>query len=161
MARPGISLGMVAELQARSSGEGLLVLATITHSQMQPVRLVRSPVDVTSRGNLFLASAIDVVLAAEEENTPPSMRFVADLIDQSIMADLRQLEPFLYCMIELVRLTNPDSLQQKWANYRLVEASTADAMSWEAQMELPDLTAAKYPKAHFNEMLYPGLWNAA
>src|SRR5688572_3442900 len=107
MARPGISLAMTAELQAEHTGEGLLILATLTHSQMDPVRLVRNPVDVTSRGNLFKASAIDVVLAAEEEDTPPSMRFVADLIDRSIMRDLRELEPFIYCMVELVRLTLP------------------------------------------------------
>lgn len=161
MARSGISLGMVAELQGQSSGEGLLVLATITHSQMDPVRLVRNPLDVTSRGKLFKASAIDVVLAAEEEDTPPSMRFVADLIDRSIMQDLRQLEPFIRCMVELVRLTDPDELVQKWANFRLVEASTPDAMSWEAHLEQPDFTAARYPLHHFQEMYYPALFQAA
>jgi hypothetical protein len=161
MPRPGISLAMTSALQAQATGEGLLILATLTHSQMQPVRLVRNPVDVTSRGNLFKASAIDIVLAAEEEDTPPSMRFVADLIDRSIMADLRQLEPFIYCMIELVRVSDPDEREQRWINFRLVEASTPDAMSWEARLEQPDFTSARYPLAHFQERLYPGLWNAA
>lgn len=161
MARPGISLGMTTELQAESTGEGLLILATITHSQMEPVRLVRNPVDVSSRGDLFKASAIDIVLAAEEEDTPPKMSFVADLIDRSIMQDLRQLEPFIRCMIELVRVTDADELVQKWANFRLVEASTPDAMSWEAKLEQPDFSAARYPLHHFQEMYYPALWLAA
>jgi hypothetical protein len=161
MARPGISLGMVTEILKQTTDEGALVLVTLTHSQMQPVRFVRNPVDVTSRGDLFKASAVDVVLAAEEEKTPPQMRFVADLIDRSIMANLRQLEPFIYLKVELVRLTDPDELVQRWQKFKLVEANTPDAMSWEARAERDDTTSARYPAHRFLERHYPALWNAA
>jgi hypothetical protein len=161
MARPGISLAMTVEILKQTTGEGALILVTLTHSQMQPVRLVRNPVDVTSRGDLFTASAVDVVLAAEEEDTSPNMRLVADLIDRSIMADLRQLKPFIYFKTELVRLTDPDELVQRWQKFRLVEASTPDAMSWEARAEQTDTTSARYPLHRFEERHYPALWNAA
>jgi hypothetical protein len=71
------------------------------------------------------------------------------------------LEPFIYCKIELVRLTDPDELEQSWQRFKLVEASTPDAMSWEARLEQDDLTSARYPEAHYISRLYPALWNAA
>jgi hypothetical protein len=138
-----------------------LALLTLEHPILDPpLRYVRNNVNVTSRGNLYEALAFDIVLPAEEENAAPVCRLVVDNVDGDLTTLLRSVISFVYASIELVKISNPNYVEQRWLKYKITSVDGPEPGLIEAKLELDDLSIARYPRHHYNEQWYPALLRA-
>jgi hypothetical protein len=161
MARAGVSLTALAMMHAQSTGDGLLILVTISHASLTtPLRYVNNPVDVISRGDTYVALAYDVTLPAEVEREAPTARMTVDGVGRELIPTVRGASSFPLVTIELVRLLNPSELVQRWISYKLTEVAGPDPATVELSLGKDDLTLQRYPMNHYHESLYRGLLRA-
>lgn len=91
MPRP-ISTHLRQKITEHSSDEGIVLLLTATwNGGANNLRLARYPVEVTSRGNPFLATHFEVVLPSEGHDDVPGFEVILDNTDRLLTSQVEQL----------------------------------------------------------------------
>lgn len=85
---------------------------TLTHPQIDTLRLVNDTQPLTRAGGLFQAFPFSVQSPSADGQQPPSIAITADLVDQRLMVALRSLvglQPQAQIVFEIVTADEPDS----------------------------------------------------
>ena len=153
-----VSVSTQSDMFASSTGEGLLVLLTIDHTDLSvPIRVVNNNVNVTSRGDEFIAYPFDLELPAAAPETAPRARLTIDNVTREIGEAVRSISSSPTVLIEVVRTDDFDTLELAFPLLKLrnvrFDASqvTGDILSEDLQLE-------PYPAHTFAPSSFPGLF---
>lgn len=147
-----------AALYAPQTEEVFLVLLTIHHADMEgPLRVCNNTVNVTSRGEVYIAYPFELTLPDDEDNRPPRARLVIDNVDRQIVQTVRQLTSSPAVTIEIIRAAAPDVVEAQFQDFRFTNISY-DSQVVEGDLTVEDFTAEPYPAASFSPSLFPGLF---
>lgn len=117
-----------------SAGDPFLYLLTISHADLPAsIRLVRNKVDIVSRGNTFTAFPFDITLPGDGDGGQRPAKIVIDNVDQRIVQTVRAISTPPTLLIEEVKGSALDTVEQSLPPMKLYAASY-DRLSLEADL---------------------------
>lgn len=136
-----------------------LVLLTITHPDItDPIRVVNNVVNVTSRGDEFIAYAFDLILPDSRDESPPRARLSIDNVSTDISAAIRsmtQTPPSV--TIEVIRAAAPDTVERTFDFFKMRNIKW-DAGKVSGDLTVEDFMSEPYPALVFSPAYFPGLF---
>lgn len=145
-------------LNAQETGEAFLILLTIDHPNLSaPIRVTSDAVDTVSRGETFAAYPFELSLPDDGEGRAPRAKLVIDNVDRVIVQAVRSLAGAPVALIEIVRAGDPDTVEARFADFRLVNVAY-DALAVRGDLSIEDFTTEPFPAAVFSPSLFPGLF---
>jgi hypothetical protein len=145
-------------LFAPETEEAFLILLTLSHPGLAaPLRVTSDAVDTDSRGETFAACPFDLALPDDSDARAPRARLSVDNVDRAIVQAVRSLESPPAVLIEIVRAAAPDTVEARFADFRLVNV-TYDAHLVQGDLCVEDFTTEPFPAAIFSPSLFPGLF---
>lgn len=143
---------------AESSDEAFITLITIDHSDLsQPIRVCNDGQDLVSRGATFIAMAFHDEKPGDDETGVTAGRLAVQNVSQEIVLALRSITSKPSVLLEIVRASDPDTVEQSFDGLRISEASW-DVLIVEAPVDSEDFLSEPYPKDSFTPALFPGMF---
>ena len=137
------------------SDDGLIVLITIDHKDLtEPVRLAWYPEQVISRGNTyspFPFTSIELPKAGERN---PRVRLVTGGPALDLVPYIRDLDDPLDVTIELVRINDPDTVEESFDNLVSTQFTITDVISMD--LRPADDLERSFPKDSIDPANFPG-----
>lgn len=147
-----------AAIFAPQTEEAFLILLTISHASLPaPLRVCNNAVDITSRGDIYIAFPFELSLPDDGDDRPPRARLAIDNVDRQIVQAVRSLDSSPAVLIEIVRAAAPDTVEARFEDFRFTNISY-DSNLVEGDLTLEDFTSEPYPAAAFTPGLFPGLF---
>lgn len=146
-----------AAMFSREYAGAAVMLLTVAHDNLgTPVRLARSPEDVTSRGDLYTAFPFDVTLPADEEGRIGGAVLVADNVERALLAALGQINSPPEVTLEVVLSESPDVVEAAFTfTWRSTQFSPTQIR---ADLQFDDLLNQRFPADDFTPSNHPGLF---
>ncbi len=153
-----ISSILRGEMFASETGDGLLYLLTLDHADLPtPIRLVRDQVNITSRGNEFIAVAFDVKLPTSDPESPDNGQLIVDNVSRDLMDVVRSISGSISVVIEFVRIDALDEVAQAYLGLSLSNIRY-DFEKITGDLTAEDLYTEPLPYLTFNPAYFPGLF---
>lgn len=142
--------------------DAVLLLVTITHPTIEPVRVVNnSPAedgsgDIVSRGETYQAFPFMPELPNNVDEQPRARITIAN-VDRRISESLEHLDSSPLIAFEIVTASNPDNVLLRFPRFELVN------VTWDAVQVQGDLTQASYASEPYGYIraipsLFPALF---
>lgn len=147
------------EMFASESDDGLLVLLTLTHPELDPpIRVVNDHEDLTSRGNSFVGLQFRISLPGVDTQSPLRARLTIDGVSQQIMEQARRItsDP-PRVLIEVVRLSDPEVVEMSYPNMQLQNVRP-DGLRVSGDLIFADLATQSFTYINFTPGIFPGLF---
>lgn len=125
-----LSQGALQAVLASATGKVFLECLTITHSDMQTVRVVNDSVDLVRSEGTYQHFPFQVSAATQTSDRPPALMITADAVDQTIISALRPLagkRERAKIKYEVVLADTPDSVEFGPVTFELDSMSTDSA----------------------------------
>jgi len=148
----------VLEAQRENSDEAFLVLLTLRMNGVtDDIRVVNNTVDVTSRGENFIACPFKITLPDDLEFATTNARLELDNVDPSIWQAVRELSFAPEVLLEVVLAGEPDSVVLATVGLKLREASATSSVI--SGTLIPDtIWQAGYPEGDYDPPQNPGMF---
>lgn len=155
-----LSSPALAAIYAPETREVFLELLTVTHDALPaPIRLVRNPTDITSRGNVYTRFPFLIRFHADQDSEIPNAELQTDNASQELLVALRTITGRAIVVAEMVLASSPDIVEYGPMTYKLIGFS-GDAAQLTLTLSYEPLTSEPYPSGIFNPADWPGLFNA-
>jgi hypothetical protein len=153
-----LSAAMRSAIYAQETGEACLILLTIEHADFDaPLRVVCNRENVTSRGNVYTATAFEFILPDEREGQPPRATLRIDNVDRLIVNTLRAIQSPATITAEVVLASQPDTVEAAFSNLSLKNVNY-DALVVEGELGYEILLDEPFPAGRFVPESFPGLF---
>ncbi len=153
-----VSLTARQALNAPETGEAFLILLTLDHVDLAvPIRVTNDALDVTSRGDEFIAFPFELFLPDDDDSRAARAVLRIDNIDRQVVKAVREISGAPTVLIEVVRAADPDTVEASFPDFRLVNV-TYDAHVVQGELTVEDFTAEPYPAGVFSPAAFPGLF---
>lgn len=144
--------------------EAVLLLVTITHPQIEPVRVVNNAPaedgsgDIISRGERYLAFPFMPELPNNTDEQPKARITIAN-VDRRISESLANLDSSPLIAFEIITASNPDNVLLRFPRFELVN------VTWDAIQVQGELTQASFASEPFGFVrvipsLFPALYRS-
>ena len=138
-------------------GDQPLALLTIDHDDLDaPHRLVNDRAGVTSGGEVFTAFNFELQPPSKYGDAPPHAQITIDNVSREIGQSLRSVATPATVTLQIVRRSDPDTIEAEWTGLRLVNVSI-DALQVTGDLLFEDLVREPYPGRTFSPAEFPGL----
>jgi len=149
-----------AALYAPQTPLVFLHLVTIDHDDLgAPIRLVDNLIDITSRGDLYTAFPIRVVLPPDVPGELPGLDLTIDAIDQSLITALRSISSPPKISIDVIIASTPDTIEAGPFAFD-VTSCEYNANEVRLRLEAERLLSEPYPSGIFSPVAFPMLFQA-
>lgn len=153
-----LSLAMLVDAFAQETDEAIIPLITIEHDEWEEtVRVAMNATDITSRGYTFLAYPFDLVVPDDTSDRPPQAQLTIDNIDRRITESLESSIVPPTITIEIIRSSDPDTVEVSWSNMTLREVKY-DKLVISGTLTYEDMERESYPAGSFTPAYFPGLF---
>lgn len=162
-----ISLTLRHAMYAENTGEVPVVLATITHPELDaPVRLSSDPTQrlsvdplvygTVSNGEPFEFVMMSPVLPDQQRGQSPRAALAFENVDRDSVALLRSITTPMRVRLDLVLASAPDAIEESYTDLRAVRAGyDADRITLDISRE--PFTAEPWPSGKMTQARMPGL----
>jgi hypothetical protein len=153
-----LSLAMLVAAFAQETGEAIIPLVTVTHTELsETFRVAMTGADLVSRGNTFYALPFDLVIPDDSPDRPPQATITVDNIDRRFTAAMESTTVPAEITIEIVRGSSPDTVEASWSGLTLKEVkynmyTVSGTLTYEA------IAKESYPKGAFSPGYFPGMF---
>lgn len=150
--------------------EAILVLLTITHPSIEPIRVVNNAPaedganDIVSRGETFIAFPFTLELPGDTEEEPTARIRIANVPyeddagnDRRVSDSLRALTSPPEMAMEIIRSSDPDTVLRRFARFEL-RTATADAIEVSGELGQAAYGSEPYPNIRVVPSLIPSLF---
>lgn len=153
-----LSTAAKQSLFAAHTGTVWLVLLTIDHDELdEPIRVVNNTVNITSRGNEFIAFPFEVELPQEREESPPKVTLRLCNADRRVVQAIRSIQGPPTVTLEIVTSNDWDTVEIGPLSFSLNEARF-DAAVVEGDLNFEPVLDEAWPSGTFNPAGFPGLF---
>lgn len=142
--------------------EAVLVLLTITHPSIEPIRVVNNAPaedgsnDIVSRGETFIAFPFTPELPADDEDQPTARLRIAN-VDRRISESLMALTSPPELAFEIIRSSTPDTVLRRFARFELRNV-TWDALEVSGELMQASFAAEPWPNIRVVPSLFPAMF---
>lgn len=152
-----LSADAVREAMAQNSGAVWLQLLTISHPDITTVRMVNNPVDITSRGNVYLAFPFSLPLPQDMAESLASLTLTISNVDRRLVDELRSIGEPMQVTLEVITAATPDTVEQGPFTFDLVSATySEDTIS--GRLTYEPILSEPFPAGSFTPQTHPGLF---
>lgn len=146
-----------ALLSMRFSDDPVVMLVTLMHPSGETIRLARHTEDVTSRGEVFKASWLEVDLVNDDGNLPTSQLSVPNVSRREIGQRYFRQSTNVEVTLEVVALSQPD---EPITDVRRLDLSgiSLDPVAVSGRLTGKDHSAEPYGKVVVVPSKFPGLF---
>lgn len=153
-----ISNSLRGAMFAEETSDGLLVLLTITHGDLNtPIRIVNNNTNVISRGLEFIAFPFEIVLPTSSPDSPPKAQLIIDNISRELGQIIRTISSAPTVLIEVIRINDFNSLELSFPAFKLKNVRF-DVSQVRGDLVSEDLQIEPYPVHTFSPANFPGLF---
>ncbi len=154
-----LSSAMLQDIYSQQTGEAVLVLLTLDHTDLgSPLRVSSDAVDTVSNGDTFVAFPFDIVLPDEpEDDRSPRARLRISNVEQDITDTLKTISGAPTITMQIIRASAPDTIEVSWPDFKLREA-TYDSLYVQGELTLDDFMLEPYPADIYAPSTFPGLF---
>ena len=143
---------------ANETSEAFLHLVTIDHPDLaQPIRVAHDTVDVTSRGNLFVAFPFNVRLPDEGDDKDVVAHLSIDNVDRQIGQTISLIETAAIVTLEVILASDPETVEISISDFKMRNVEW-DAGTVSADLVLDSLVFQSHPKDRFDPANFPALF---
>lgn len=119
-----LSLDLIEQLTQEASTDPFLTLVTLEHpSFVSPIRLVNNIVNITSRSNVFYASALEITLPSDDGETSREIQLALDNVTLEHMVALRTAIGQVTVKLEMILASLPNDVQLSFEDLKISSAS--------------------------------------
>lgn len=151
-----------ANLNASNPPIPHLLLITIAHPELAGgvLRLVRDYAPVTSRGNVYTPTALQVRWMGAQPDRPSRASLRLDDVDKTLLDALRSVrKPAPVVTIEAVLASSPDVVQTAITGCEMRELPY-DSVSIEGDLTLPAIDDVAFPPRLYTPSIAPAIFEA-
>ena len=134
-----------------------LVLLTITHDDITPIRVVNNNENITSDGNLFVAYPFEITLPDSTGDGTPSAQLVIDNVSREIAESIRSISTAPKVTISVIRAADPDTIEITFAPFTLRNVKW-DMMKVSGDLSMEDIALEPFPIGQFSPAQFQGLF---
>jgi hypothetical protein len=134
-----------------------LVVLTISHPSMSPIRVVNDMVSIVHLGNTYQAAAFGITLPAEVDERPPQVRLRIDNVDRSIVLGVRLLDSPATVTMTVILAATPNTIEAGPFVFVLRDTDY-DALTVTGTLSYEDILNETYPKDRFTPIVWPGMF---
>lgn len=146
------------ELHAVGVETEWLQLVTITHADLAaPIRIVDRRADIVSRSNTFTAWPFSIEQPEEDQDSLPTATLRVDVIDRTILSQLRALDSAPVVTLEVIRDVAPDTVIAGPWEFK-VGSAAVDPVGATLQLLPEDTLDEPYPGHTYTPESFPGLF---
>lgn len=113
---------------APETPEIFLACLTITHPEIEPIRIVNNTEDIARGGTVFRAYPFEAPLPDDGEDAPASLQITIDNIDREVVRLIRGLQGIPTAVLEVVLASSPDVVEVGPFDFSII-ASDIDVMT--------------------------------
>lgn len=149
---------LVQAVMQPNTGEVFLLLVTFGHSSFtNPIRLVNNTESITSRGNLYTAFPIEIVLPPDDGDTLPTVQITCQNVSLELIDEVRSVQGPMSVTIEMIMASSPDFVEASIGDLRVAQAQY-DKNTMQLTATVDDLLNASFPKEKYQPGNFPGLF---
>lgn len=146
------------ELFASETGDGLLDLITIDHTDLtSPYRFCNDVVDVTSRGNTYQGFPFTIQLPDEANGELPIAELSIDNVDRIIVDTIRSVTGDVILTYELVMFNDPETVEIGPYEFR-IQSVSYNASTITARLQFEQALDRKFPRFAYDPSVAPALF---
>ncbi len=134
-----------------------LVLLTITHDDITPIRVVNNNENITSDSNLFVAYPFEITLPDSTGDGTPSAQLVIDNVSREIAESIRNISTAPKVTISVIRAADPDTIEITFAPFTLRNVKW-DMMKSSGDLSMEDIAIEPFPIGQFSPAQFQGLF---
>jgi len=134
-----------------------LVLLTITHDDITPIRVVNNNENITSDSNLFVAYPFEITLPDSTGDGTPSAQLVIDNVSREIAESIRSISTAPKVTISVIRAADPDTIEITFAPFTLRNVKW-DMMKVSGDLSMEDIALEPFPIGQFSPAQFQGLF---
>jgi len=139
---------------AASTNRVYLDCLTITHSQIETIRIVNDAQSLARASGIYLGFPFEVKLPAQTSERPPQLEITIDIVDQRIMAAMRSLRGLREgadITIEIVPADAPNEIKFGPATFGFLDFKTDGvAVGTLTGAFMPGSLNDAYPRGRFS-----------
>ena len=153
-----VTNAFIAACNAQQTSDGLITLITIEHPGLSETQYLNdSGANVASRGNTYLACLIQAMLSEDGDDRPLQAKLVIDNIDRTIAEALRSTITPAIITLELVKISDPDTVEVSLADFKLKEV-VINTLVIQGTLTLEGLFQEPAIKYYMTPSMFPGLF---
>jgi len=134
-----------------------LVLLTITHDDITPIRVVNNNENITSDSNLFVAYPFEITLPDSTGDGTPSAQLVIDNVSREIAESIRSISTAPKVTISVIRAADPDTIEITFAPFTLRNVKW-DMTKVSGDLSMEDIALEPFPIGQFAPAQFQGLF---
>lgn len=153
-----LSPELLAQLYAQESNDPFLTLVTLNHSSFpSPLRFVDNTEDITSRGNVFKAFPVAIVLPVDDGESERVVKINFDNVSLELIDEIRTVTTQIGVSLELVLASSPNQVQMSLEELKIGQVSyNASAISCTLVMD--DFLGGALTSERYTPTSYPGIF---
>jgi hypothetical protein len=145
-------------IYAQQTDKVFLALLTISHSDLAgPIRVVNDLVNLTSRGDHYLAFPFQIVLPEERDDQLGQVQLSIDNVDRTIVEAVRTISSPASIRLEIVIADQPDTVEAGPFDFTLRNVEY-DALTVTGTLMYEDILNEPVPADSFTPNFFPGLF---
>lgn len=156
---PNYSSTFRAQLEGVNDNDPEIVLLTITHADLvTPVRVCSDTDDITSGGNLFVATPFYLVMPDDSDQSTPRARLAIDNTGRELMQWLEQAGggSGAQLQIQIIRKAAPNAVEQDLTVS--LQSLDVDMGSISAELGYEDVMSKPCVGLRYDPVVSPGLF---
>lgn len=106
-----LSTNLLNEMFSQQSGDPFLTLVTLSHPSFDTVRIVNNTVNITSRGEEYLAFPMRITLPTDDGDSAREVSIEFDNVSRDLIDELRSVTDFIDVKLEMVLASNFDYVE--------------------------------------------------
>ena len=150
--------GFISEINSLNSGDTVLILLTLDHPSILPIRVVNNLEDVNSNGESFTAYGFSIILNEDVAGDKlPTLQLAIDNVDRSLMDEIRALPSPMTVTAQIVLASDPNTIEITFSNMTLRNVSY-NAETITGTLTINENLNLRYPSGRVNATTYKGLF---
>jgi len=153
-----LSQKLIQAVLEPDTGEIFLMLLTFNHSTFpQPIRLVNNLEDIRSRGELYQAFPLELILPPDDGDTLPTVQITCQNASLELIDEIRSVQGPMSVKIELILASTPDWIEASIEDLRVATVQY-DKSAIQMTCTVDDLLNTSFPKERYLPSNFPGLF---
>jgi len=148
----------LTQLFLQESSDPFLMLVTIQHPSYPTIRLVNNNADISSRGNIYTALAMKIVLPTDDGESIPKMQIALDNVPIELIDEFRSTTTPANVTIEAILASIPDVVEISITDLALT-AIQYDQRKISGTLTLNDFFNQRIPGELYSPQYYPGMFS--
>lgn len=141
-----------------NTGEVFLMLLTFDHPSFpKPIRLVNNIEEIRSRGEIYIAFPLEMMLPPDDGDTLPTVEITCQNASLELIDEIRSVQGPMSVKIELILASSPDWVEASIDDLRVVSAQY-DKNAIQLTCTVDDLLNTSFPKERYLPSNFPGLF---